>query len=173
MSKESGNLLHTGTYNFKCSKCFKGKENGSTRPFSCYPELPHSSFLYLRAFDVTVWGNGQTLSHSNGLRAPEGASAHPAALGQCYSINHMKRTLVTLLPITHVPLLLALPHSLPFYFFFAHTYWHIVIRSQSEWWPQRMKYRLFSTISTGQTGTQLKSWTHWVSIIRRDETKAP
>lgn len=120
-----------------------------------------------------VWGNGQTFSHSSGLRAPEGASAHPAALGQCYSIHHMKRTLATLLSITCLSLPLALSHSLCLYFFFPYTYWHVVICLHSEWWPQHMKYRLFITISTGQAETQLKSWTLRVSITQRDKTKAP
>lgn len=55
------------------------------------------------AFEVKAWGNGQIFSHSDGLGAPEGSNAHPVPLGQHYGIiHHMKRTLGTLLSITHL-----------------------------------------------------------------------
>lgn len=98
-------------------------------------------------------------------------SAHPIALGQYYSIiQRMKRTLVTLLSITHV----SLPHFSPSLFLSAaFTHWHVVMCRHPEWWPLHTKYRLFITIPTGQAGTKLKSWTLLVSITHRDKTKAP
>lgn len=64
------------------------------------------------AFDVTVWGTGQTFSHSSGLGAPKWDHAHPVTLRIYYRIiQHMKSTLVTLLSITHLSLGLPLPLS--------------------------------------------------------------
>lgn len=78
------------------------------------------------------------------------------------ALNHS-----SLSPFRSLFLSLALSHT------HTHTYWHVVIHSQSEWWPLHMKYRLFIIISAGQAGTVLKSWTLRVSITRRDKTKAP
>lgn len=126
------------------------------------------------AFDVTVWWNGQTFSVSDGLKAPKGASCHPVALGQSYSIiHHMKRTLVTLL-FNHSSAALPLTrlHSPPLYFFFSRTFWHVLIHCHSEWWPLHMNYRLFINISTEQAGTRLKLWPPWVSITWRHKTQS-
>lgn len=77
----------------------------------------------------------------------------------------MKRTLVTLLSITRLCLPLgSVSFSSSFILFISLTHWHVVMGSHWEWWLLNRKYRLFITISTGQAGTLLKSWTLWVSI---------
>lgn len=85
------------------------------------------------AFDVTVWGTGQTFSYSNGLGAPKWDHAHPVALGKYYRIiQHMKSTLVTLLSITHLSLPLVLPLALSSFLSPSLTGWHVVMCSHSE-----------------------------------------